>query len=56
MAEVRFADILLILVVCVITFTILHLVNRGKTKDVEPDATKGAEDSSGSNEKSTQSD
>ena len=56
MSELQFADILLILVVCAITFTILHLVNRGRKKQVESDVTDGVEDSSGSSDKSAQGD
>lgn len=34
MADVQFADILFILIVCVVLFIILSLVNRGKKKSV----------------------
>ncbi|HEY5673225.1 MAG TPA: hypothetical protein VIR78_05955 [Malonomonas sp.] len=38
MADVRFADIFFILLVCVIIFVILQLVNKGKQKAVKKDS------------------
>lgn len=50
MSDVRFADIFFILLVCVVTFGILYLVNRGKSQAAAKGSVSKAETTVENNE------
>jgi len=56
MADVRFGDIFFILLVCAVTFGILHLVNRSKKKNSDPDSVSNANNMAENQEKLAEDD